>query len=153
MWLGAWAQLFVFINAVRLYIDGQWVYAGPVEDGVGGFSSRCGLSHFFLMPLLAPTAVSIAHIVSVGKRHLYDVMFEEEWNKYEAKWDWESFDADIYDKVNRAVLTIPIICVVGYIFLFWAASFMLFLYVTAIGLFPTVGIAVVLVILFLLGGR
>jgi len=85
-------------------------------------------------------------------------MFEEEWNESggehgEGMWDRDWYAKDNYDKVNRAVLIIPFICVVGYVFLFWASSFMLFLYVTAIGLFPTVGIAVVLVILFLLGGR
>ena len=108
VWIGAWAQLFVLINTVRLYAEGQKVYAGP-GGGDWGFNNRCGVSHFFLMPLMAPTAVSIVHIVSVGKRHLYDTLFDELEDRQ---------PADRFDKLNRLVLFAPIVCIVAYIFVF-----------------------------------
>lgn len=162
VWVGVWAQFFVFVGAVQLYFDGQAIYGGPGGSGGGGstagFDNRCGLSHFFLMPLLGTTAVSIAHVLSAGKRHLYDVRWgvvgkDAAGGADDTAPDLEFKDMDRYDKLNAFVLLVPVVCIVGYVLIFWVGSFGLFFYFTAIGLLPNFGIAAVLVVLGLLGGQ
>ena len=153
VWIGAWAQLFVFFGGLRLYLDGQKVYGGPGGGDADGFDTRCGLSHFFLMPLLAPTAVSIAHIVSVWKRHVFDAILNYQQYDDDGQLQDSDVDRDFRDFLNQAVLLLPALCVVGYVLVFWVGSFILFFAVNVIGFLPSLGIALVLVAILFLGGR